>query len=162
WRGLLLASAVGQLGGRLVPLPGGLGGMEGGVLGALALTRTHPAPPPTAGIVYPGARYWAPRALGAAPPALPTPRPPAPACPRGPPRSHPGTGPRARGGRRWPPRRKSCLPPGPEKVTAMYARPGNHAPVARAAGRAASRPDPAPARSARSRPWRDYWQLVPV
>src|SRR5262249_12356224 len=31
-----------------------------------------------------------------------------------------------------------------------------------AAGRAASRPDPAPARSARSRPWRDYWQLVPV
>src|SRR5215470_1281954 len=34
WRGLLLACAAGQLGGRLVPLPGGLGGMEGGVLGA--------------------------------------------------------------------------------------------------------------------------------
>jgi hypothetical protein len=42
----------------------------------------------------------------------------------------------------------------------MSARPGEHAPAARAAGRAASRPGPAPAQAAR--PWRDYWQLVPV
>jgi hypothetical protein len=41
----------------------------------------------------------------------------------------------------------------------MSARPGEHA---RAAGRAASRPAPTPARAARPRPWRDYWQLVPV
>jgi hypothetical protein len=44
----------------------------------------------------------------------------------------------------------------------MPARPGEQAPAARAAGRAASRPAPAPARAARPRPWRDYWQLVPV
>jgi len=36
----------------------------------------------------------------------------------------------------------------------MSARPGEHAPAAWAAGRAASR--------AARRPWRDYWQLVPV
>jgi hypothetical protein len=41
----------------------------------------------------------------------------------------------------------------------MSARPGEHA---GAAGRAASRSAPAPARAARLRPWRDCWQLVPV
>jgi uncharacterized membrane protein YbhN (UPF0104 family) len=45
WRGLLFAYAAGQLAGRLVPLPGGLGGVEGGVLGALTLTGTPPAEP---------------------------------------------------------------------------------------------------------------------
>jgi uncharacterized membrane protein YbhN (UPF0104 family) len=65
WRGLLLACAAGQLGARLVPLPGGLGGMEGGVLGALALTGTHPATALTAVIVYRVAGYWAPGAAGA-------------------------------------------------------------------------------------------------
>jgi uncharacterized membrane protein YbhN (UPF0104 family) len=48
-----------------VPLPGGLGGMEGGVLGALALTGTHPATALTAVIVYRVAGYWAPGAAGA-------------------------------------------------------------------------------------------------
>src|SRR5262249_57139647 len=65
WRGLLLACAAGQLGGRLVPLPGGLGGMEGGLLGALALTGVHPAPAAAAVIVYPVARDSAPGAAAA-------------------------------------------------------------------------------------------------
>jgi uncharacterized membrane protein YbhN (UPF0104 family) len=65
WRGLLLACAAGQLGGRLVPLPGGLGGMEGGLLGALALTGIHPATAVAAVIVYRVAGYWAPGAAGA-------------------------------------------------------------------------------------------------
>jgi len=77
WRGLLLACAAGQLGARLVPLPGGLGGMEGGVLGALALTGTHPATALTAVIVYRVAGYWAPGAAGAVTAALLTRRHPA-------------------------------------------------------------------------------------
>jgi uncharacterized membrane protein YbhN (UPF0104 family) len=65
WRGLLLACAAGQLGGRLVPLPGGLGGMEGGVLGALALAGTHPAAAAVAAVViYRVAGYWAPGGAG--------------------------------------------------------------------------------------------------
>jgi Lysylphosphatidylglycerol synthase TM region/SPW repeat len=80
WRGLLLACAAGQLGARLVPLPGGLGGIEGGVLGALALTGTHPATALTAVIVYRIAGYWAPGAVGAATAALLTCRHPAPAA----------------------------------------------------------------------------------
>jgi uncharacterized membrane protein YbhN (UPF0104 family) len=42
WRGQLFASAADHVGGRLVPLPGDLGGVEGGMLGALALTGTQP------------------------------------------------------------------------------------------------------------------------
>jgi putative heme transporter len=86
WRGLMLACAASQLGGRLVPLPGGLGGVEGGALGALALSGTHPATAASAVIVYRVARYWAPGAAGAAaaaalsrrhraPPAEPVPGP---------------------------------------------------------------------------------------
>jgi len=40
WRGLLFAYVAGQLAGRLVPLPGGMGGVEGGMFGALTLTGT--------------------------------------------------------------------------------------------------------------------------
>src|SRR5262249_50881190 len=54
WRGLLFAYAAGQLAGRLVPLPRGLGGVEGGVLGGLMLTGI----PPAAGAA-PGLRYRA-------------------------------------------------------------------------------------------------------
>jgi uncharacterized membrane protein YbhN (UPF0104 family) len=79
WRGLLLACAAGQLGARLVPLPGGLGGVEGGVLGALALTGTRPATALTAVIVYRVAGYWAPGAAGAVTAAFLTRRHPAPA-----------------------------------------------------------------------------------
>jgi uncharacterized membrane protein YbhN (UPF0104 family) len=66
WRGLLFAYAAGQLAGRLVPLPGGLGGVEGGVLAALALTGTPPAAAATAIIIYRVAGYWALGAAGAA------------------------------------------------------------------------------------------------
>jgi hypothetical protein len=80
WRGLLLACAAGQLGARLVPLPGGLGGMEGGVLGALALIGTRPATALTAVIVYRVAGYWAPGAAGAITAAVLTRRHPAQAA----------------------------------------------------------------------------------
>src|SRR5262249_42576532 len=80
WRGLLLACAAGQLGGRLVPLPGGLGGVEGGVLGALALAGSHPAAAAgAAGVVYRVAGCWAPGGAGAVVAAGRARRPPAPA-----------------------------------------------------------------------------------
>ncbi len=66
WRGLLFAYAAGQLAGRLVPLPGGLGSVEGGVLGALTLTGTRPAAAAAAVIVYRVAGYWAVGAAGTA------------------------------------------------------------------------------------------------
>jgi uncharacterized membrane protein YbhN (UPF0104 family) len=66
WRGLLFAYASGQLAGRLVPLPGGLGGVEGGVLGALTLTGTPAAGAAAAVIVYRVAGYWAIGATGTA------------------------------------------------------------------------------------------------
>ena len=66
WRGLLFAYAAGQLAGRLVPLPGGLGGVEGGVLGALTLTGTPPAAAAAAVIIYRVAGYWAVGAAGTA------------------------------------------------------------------------------------------------
>src|SRR5262245_17299175 len=81
WRGLLLACAAGQLGARLVPLPGGLGGVEGGVLGALALTGTRPGTAMTTVIVYRVAGYWAPGAAGAVTAATLTRRHPARAAP---------------------------------------------------------------------------------
>jgi uncharacterized membrane protein YbhN (UPF0104 family) len=66
WRGLLFAYAAGQLAGRLVPLPGGLGGVEGGVLGALTLTGTPAAAAAVVVIVYRVAGYWAIGATGTA------------------------------------------------------------------------------------------------
>ena len=70
WRGLLFAYAAGQLAGRLVPLPGGLGGVEGGVLGALTLTGTRPAAAAAAVIIYRVAGYWAVGAAGTAAAAI--------------------------------------------------------------------------------------------
>ena len=125
WRGLLLACAAGQLGARLVPLPGGLGGVEGGVLGALALTGTHPATALAAVIVYRVAGYWAPGAAGAITAAVLTrrhparaARPVAPLRPQAPPPPAPGQ------------------PPTPRQA-------------ASAAGARAARPWPAPGRPAR-------------
>jgi uncharacterized membrane protein YbhN (UPF0104 family) len=66
WRGLLFAHAAGQLAGRLVPLPGGVGGVEGGILGALTLTGTPPAAAAAAVIVYRVAGCWAVGAAGTA------------------------------------------------------------------------------------------------
>lgn len=65
WRGLLFAYAAGQLAGRLVPLPGGLGGVEGGLAGGLVLTGTPPAAAAAAVIVYRVAAYWTVGAAGA-------------------------------------------------------------------------------------------------
>ena len=60
WRGLLFAYAASQVGGGLVPLPGGLGGVEGGLLGALALAGSPlTAALATAVIVYRVVGYWA-------------------------------------------------------------------------------------------------------
>jgi hypothetical protein len=82
WRGLLFAYAAGQLAGRLVPLPGGLGGVEGGVLGALTLTGTPPAAAAAAVIVYRVTGYWTIGATGAAvAAALARRRPPGPLHP---------------------------------------------------------------------------------
>jgi len=66
WRGLLFAYAAGQLAGRLVPLPGGIGGVEGGMLGALTLTSTPPAAAAAAVIIYRVAGCWAVGAAGTA------------------------------------------------------------------------------------------------
>jgi hypothetical protein len=61
-----IGDAAGQLAGRLVPLPGGLGGVEGGMLGALTLTGTAPTAAAAAVIVYRVAGYWAVGAIGTA------------------------------------------------------------------------------------------------
>jgi hypothetical protein len=74
----VLAGAAGQLGARLVPLPGGLGGVEGGVLGALALTRTHPATALTAVIIYPDRRVLGTRRRRRHHDRCPDPPPPSP------------------------------------------------------------------------------------
>ncbi len=75
WRGVLFAYAAGQIAGRLVPLPGGIGGVEGGVLGALTLTGTPPGAAAAAVIVYRVAGYWAVGAAGIAVAGILTRRP---------------------------------------------------------------------------------------
>ena len=82
WRGLLSAPRRRAAGGRLVPLPGGLGGVEGGVLGALTLTGTPAAAAAAAVIAYRVTGYWAVGATGAAVAAgLARRRPPGPLHP---------------------------------------------------------------------------------
>jgi len=76
WRGLLFAYPAGQVAGRLVPLPGGLGGVEGGMLGALTLTGAPPAAAAAAVIVYRVAAHWALGAAGTTPAAALTRRHP--------------------------------------------------------------------------------------
>jgi uncharacterized membrane protein YbhN (UPF0104 family) len=65
WRALLFAYAAGQLAGRLVPLPGGLGGMEGGAFGALTLAGIPPSAA-AALVIYRIAGYWVLGTAGAA------------------------------------------------------------------------------------------------
>ena len=142
WRGLLLACAAGQLGARLVPLPGGLGGMEGGVLGALALTGTRPATALTAVIVYRVAGYWAPGAAGAVTAALLTRRHPAQAArpvtplrPQAPPPPAPGQQPGIKSARAHPRACPASRTPQTAKGHAASARsppgPGATGPAAR-------------------------------
>jgi uncharacterized membrane protein YbhN (UPF0104 family) len=175
WRGLLLAGAAGQLGARLVPLPGGLGGVEGGVLGALALTGTRPATALAAVIVYRVAGYWAPGAAGAVTAAVLTRRHPARAArpvtalrPQAPPRPVPGQPARprqaaspagARAARPWPAPGRPARPGIKPARAHPRACPGGRTPQT-AAGHAASarsppepgRPVPPPGTAAAPRP----------
>jgi uncharacterized membrane protein YbhN (UPF0104 family) len=66
WRALLFAYAAGQLAGRLLPLPGGLGGMEGGALGALTLAGIPPSAAVAALVAYRITGYWLLGMVGAA------------------------------------------------------------------------------------------------
>ena len=66
WRGVLFAYAAGQMAGRFVPLPGGMGGVEGGALGALILSGIAPGAAAAAVILYRVVGYWAVGAAGIA------------------------------------------------------------------------------------------------
>jgi hypothetical protein len=52
WRGVLFAYATAQVAGSLAPVPGGIGFVEGGMIGAFALTGTPAADAVVATIVY--------------------------------------------------------------------------------------------------------------
>lgn len=52
WRALLFAYAAGQVAGSLAPLPGGIGFVEGGMIGALTLAGTPAGAAVVATIVY--------------------------------------------------------------------------------------------------------------
>jgi uncharacterized membrane protein YbhN (UPF0104 family) len=52
WRALLFAYAISQVAGALAPLPGGVGFVEGGMIGALTLTGTHAGAAVVATVAY--------------------------------------------------------------------------------------------------------------
>ena len=52
WRALLFAYAVAQIAGALAPVPGGIGFVEGGMIGALALAGTPPGDAVVATVIY--------------------------------------------------------------------------------------------------------------
>jgi len=60
---LLLAYLIGQLGG-LIPLPGGIGGVDAGLIGTLILYGVDPADAAVAVIAYRGLLLSIPAALG--------------------------------------------------------------------------------------------------
>jgi uncharacterized protein (TIRG00374 family) len=61
---ILLGYLIGQLGG-LLPLPGGLGGIDGGLIGTLIVFGTPAAPTAAAVIVYRVILFWLPLLVGA-------------------------------------------------------------------------------------------------
>jgi uncharacterized protein (TIRG00374 family) len=61
---VLMGYLIGQLGG-LLPLPGGLGGIDGGLIGTLLLYGTPAAPTAAAVIVYRVILFWLPLVVGA-------------------------------------------------------------------------------------------------
>jgi uncharacterized protein (TIRG00374 family) len=61
---ILMGYLIGQLGG-LLPLPGGLGGIDGGLIGALIVYGTPAAPTAAAVLVYRVILFWLPLLLGA-------------------------------------------------------------------------------------------------
>jgi uncharacterized protein (TIRG00374 family) len=62
---ILLGYLIGQLGG-LLPLPGGLGGIDGGLIGTLIVYGTPAAPAAAAVLVYRVILFWLPLLVGAA------------------------------------------------------------------------------------------------
>jgi uncharacterized membrane protein YbhN (UPF0104 family) len=61
---LAVAYLIGQL-GNLVPLPGGIGGVEGGLVGALVVYGVDAVPATTAVLLYRVLQLWIPAGLGA-------------------------------------------------------------------------------------------------
>jgi len=62
---ILLRYLIGQLGG-LLPLPGGLGGIDGGLIGTLIVYGTLAAPTAAAVLVYRVILFWLPLLVGGA------------------------------------------------------------------------------------------------
>jgi uncharacterized protein (TIRG00374 family) len=60
----LLGYLIGQLGG-LLPLPGGLGGIDGGLIGTLIVYGTQAAATAAAVLVYRVILFWLPLLAGA-------------------------------------------------------------------------------------------------
>jgi uncharacterized membrane protein YbhN (UPF0104 family) len=58
-----MAYLIGQL-GNLVPLPGGVGGVEGGLIGALVLFGVQALPATAAVLIYRALQLWIPAAIG--------------------------------------------------------------------------------------------------
>ena len=61
---VLMGYLIGQLGG-LLPIPGGLGGIDGGLLGTLVLYGTPVAPTAAAVLAYRLVLFWLPLVVGA-------------------------------------------------------------------------------------------------
>jgi uncharacterized protein (TIRG00374 family) len=61
---ILMGYLIGQLGG-LLPLPGGLGGIDGGLIGTLIVYGTPAAPTAAAVVVYRVILFWLPLLVGA-------------------------------------------------------------------------------------------------
>jgi uncharacterized membrane protein YbhN (UPF0104 family) len=61
---ILMGYLIGQLGG-LLPLPGGLGGIDGGLIGTLVVYGTDAAVTTAAVVVYRTILFWLPLLLGA-------------------------------------------------------------------------------------------------
>jgi uncharacterized protein (TIRG00374 family) len=59
-----IAYLIGQL-GNLVPLPGGVGGVEGGLIGTLVVYGVHAVPATAAVLLYRAVQLWLPAGLGA-------------------------------------------------------------------------------------------------
>jgi uncharacterized protein (TIRG00374 family) len=61
---ILMAYLIGQLGGAL-PLPGGIGGIDGGLFGTLVVYGTPAGPAAAAVLIYRVILFWLPLAIGA-------------------------------------------------------------------------------------------------